>query len=186
MAYVAYGSWVGRYLMIGYVAVYVAAGAGCRAVAMRVRASRPLLRSALWTLCAVMPLATVVYPLEFYLSPRGDERELDGSARDALRLAEQVVQPDRTVISSFASGYSYQHALLVVNRLQFNRWQDIAAVARTYRSSHALLDTLADRDLIAMAADSRGALHLQPLARSGPSMLYELHLATDPYFSPLP
>jgi hypothetical protein len=171
-SYTAYGFWVSRYLMVYHLMIYTFASAGILFVANIFR--NRVLRLIMAFLILCIPLATVMYPLKYYLSGRGSEQVMDRNAREIIRKTITQVPDSAVVLSSFLSQYCFLHDMRVVNALQFGTKENFCSMAKAYHISHALLDSAADRRLFELIIESVGRNSLKRLQNEGPFSLYSI------------
>lgn len=173
MSYTACYFWVDRYLILYYVLVYALAACGVSWIAGR-------LRSRIWKSVTVLALVSatmipVAYPLEYYVSGRGSEREIDAHAKTIIRRIQHSVPDSSSVLSSFLGLYGYMHDVPCVNVLEFKSAADIGVLARAYRIQSALLDTVNDKPTIQLLRDWAGNENVVAAEQEGPFRWYRIH-----------
>lgn len=138
MAYTAYGFWVDRYIMYLNIFIFISAANGMQLLTRKVHS--PVLRYGAIVLVTVLPLISVAYPVEYYLSPRGSEAAQDKSARDIIVKIVPLVPDSVTVLSSFLSGYSFLHTMRVLNVLEFAIPENLDVLINAYEVRYAVLE----------------------------------------------
>lgn len=172
MSYIAYAGWVDRYSMIMYLWIYVAAAAGIGTIAGLIK---PLMiRMAAHALMSVIPLAAVVWPLEYYNSNRASELTTDLERRSVISAVTELVPQHATIYSSFLGGYYQLHSFGVVNsRIRVQRPEDFARLKRDYRIEYALLYLASDKAILKMLNEN-SFIQAREVWREGDYVLYAI------------
>lgn len=144
MGYVNVVVWVHRFTMMYYVLVYLLAAIGSAHLIRWGQARAQLAGVIAATLLCAAPLLTCLFPIEFYLSPRGSSAARDRMIRSAI-ISLHTRIPDSTVLySPTLSQYSFAHQFYTINRLPYRNAQDFCSLLRDYGAQHAFIDTTAE------------------------------------------
>ncbi|HEX2956787.1 MAG TPA: glycosyltransferase family 39 protein [Chitinispirillaceae bacterium] len=150
MGYTAYAVWVHRFTMIFYLFLYVAAGAGVVALYQKITTqtkNKPI-SILLAAVAALLPLLTLVYPLEYYLSQRGSDAAYDRENKYVIAKTEEQLNSQDVVFSSFVSDYCYMHDFAVVDKLNYGKVEQLTNLLNYYNVSFLMLDKKSDRTTI--------------------------------------
>jgi len=172
MSYVAYGFWVDRYCIVYYLLIYFCAAAGIEFISGLIKP--PIVRFTTVAVLAALPMITVMRPLEFYVSPRGNEKELDRDARAIVAEVRKTVPDTESVLSSLLSGYCFMHDVRTVNTLHFKTPEELGMLIETYRIRYALLDVQKDNSILNLLNAQAGHSGLLKLTATGPFCLYRI------------
>ncbi len=173
MAYIAYLYWVSRYTMAYYIWLYILAGIGIGFIMKRLPTNFPA-RLAICGLCVCAPLASVVYPCEYYLSDRGNERPLTNVALAVAAQTSKLVPESCVVFSPVLPDFEYEYNIRVLNQMVTPRPADLYDLLRRYHASYMLLDSCNDGVVLAYLALPASGFVQKPLFKNGPFTLYSL------------
>ncbi len=171
MAYIAYNSWVARYIMVYYVFIYCLAGVGIAFIRENVKKTAVRYSLVIAQLC--LALCTVVYPLEFYLSGRGNECYEDRLNRKAVEETVKRVPKSAVVLSTFLWKYYFLHDLLVVNAINFKTVEWLEKFIDIYNISYVLTKEN-ESGLWKLLHDPKKNFKLKALWRLDTIILYKL------------
>lgn len=172
VAYIAYNSWVARYVMLYYVLLYCLAGIGVDLIYAKVK--HFFLRIVLTIAAIALPLYTVVYPLEFYLSSRGNEQHQDKLNREMVTKTVQAVPDNSVILSPFLSQYSFMHDLFVVNVLNFKTSDNLYEFVNIYGIDYILINKENKNSLWNLINDPGAKFALNDILTHGNLALYKI------------
>ena len=173
IVYFAYFGWVGRYTIIYYLCLYLLAGIGIKTIFDALSVHR-VTQITVTAIVLILPLATIVYPLEYYISDRGGEHEKTMHAINIVNETKNSVCDSCSVVSSFLSQFAYMHNIRTVNKLWWKSEEDLYAYLAKYNVTHALLNTVSDKDLLNVFSKPEGEKSLLLISSHGPFGLYQL------------
>lgn len=150
MSYIAYAVWVHRFTMILYFFLYVASGYG---IAFLVQKTTHLVKNRFLALLLILtvtflPLFTVVYPLEYYLSQRGSDADYDREIKDMLEKTKHQITSRDVIFSSYISDYCHIHDFAVVDNLGYDEIGQLTTLLNYYNVSWLMLNSESDSTLI--------------------------------------
>lgn len=150
MGYIAYAVWVHRFTMILYIFLYAAAGVGISELynSLKVRIKNQLIPILLTSAAALMPLLTLAYPLEYYISQRGSDRSYDKEIKSVIQHTKDITTPQDVIFSSFVSDYCYLHDFSVVDKLNYNDVEQMIKLLNRYKVTCLMLNTESDSTTI--------------------------------------
>jgi hypothetical protein len=167
----AYVGWVNRYLMIYYIWLYILAGIGVKVIFDWLGGKTKAVGV---TFCiTVFLMLPTIYPAEFYLSKRGNERERELFAKSIISDTRDIVPDSCAVLSSFLSGFYSMHNLKTVNTMNFESWEKMNLLLTHYNVRFALLDEKRGNKIISLFEDGNEAT-LHKIKTSGPFSLYKI------------
>jgi len=138
MAYLAYNAWVGRYIMPYYIVMYCLAGCGVGYICLKFK--RVYLQVIIIFATIFIPLLTVKYPIEFYLSPRGSESPRDSIYREMIVAMKSSIPESSVVLSPFLSQYYFMHNYFVVNDINFGTVAGLEEFINIYSIDYILIE----------------------------------------------
>jgi hypothetical protein len=115
-----------------------------------------------------LPLLAVMYPQEFYLSNRGDDRERVQQAKKLIAEIKDTVPEGSAVFSSFLAGFYPEYHIPVVQTMSLEKPEDIETLVRAYRLRFTALDEEMDAKIRALLQTPGSRLTLREIARNGP------------------
>ncbi len=175
MAYIAYNSWVARYILVYYVLLYGLAGSGVGLICGKIK--QLFLRFILMTAAITLPLITVLYPIEFYLSKRGNEHSEDILNREIVAATEATVPDSSVVLSPFLSQYFFMHDLFVVNALNFKTVLKLEKFIRIYGIDYVLLKKDKNGRLWKLLNDPERQFTLHNILTRDSLVLYKIEMS---------
>lgn len=173
-AYIAYITWVARYIMVYYVLLYCLAGIGIGLITTKIRLA--YLRVIVIIAATALPLLTVTYPLEFYLSDRGSERDEDIQIRQMVNTMEKAIPESSVVLSPFLSQYSFMHDFFVVNALNFKTVDNLNKFITIYSIDYILIDKENKGRLWNLIDDPQRNFKLGEILKHGSSVLFKIEI----------
>lgn len=138
MAYLAYNAWVGRYVMIYYIVIYCLAGCGIGFICSKIK--RVSLQVTITIALIFLPLLTVMYPVEFYLSNRGSEYTRDQEKREMIINMKKSIPESSVILSPFLSQYYFMHNYFVVNEINFRTVAGLEEFIDIYGIKYILIE----------------------------------------------
>lgn len=150
MGYIAYAVWVHRFTMIFYVFLYSAAGYGL-AVLYRfvtIHIQNKLVPLFLTITAALLPILTLVYPLEYYLSQRGSDAAYDKEIKIVIEKTKTHITSRDVVFSSFVSDYCHIHDFAVIDKLNYDKIVTLTNLFNYYNVSCLMLNRESDSTII--------------------------------------
>jgi hypothetical protein len=150
MGYIAYAVWVHRFTMILYLFLYAAAGIGISELYnfLKLRIKNKLFPILLTIAAASIPLITLVYPLEYYISQRGSDVSYDKEIKSVIHSTKEITSPQDVIFSSFVSDYCYMHDFSVVDKLNYTNAEQMIQLLNHYNVSCLMLNAESDSSTI--------------------------------------
>jgi hypothetical protein len=150
MGYIAYAVWVHRFTMILYLFLYIAAGAGVTVIYQKVKQyfSNNVFPALLAAVITILPLFTLVYPLEYYFSLRGSDSVYDKEIKNAIEKTKKQINARDVVFSSYASDYCYIHDFAVIDKLDYKHIGQLTDLLNYYKVSCLMLNREFDTTII--------------------------------------
>jgi hypothetical protein len=177
MGYVAYAVWVHRFTMIFYFFVYACAGVGISYVVQYVnrKTKKQFVTIIIPLIVALIPLISVVYPIEYYNSKRGSDAVYNQNARKLIEKMNASVPADAVVFSSFLSDYCFLHNFAVVDKLGYDTVADLENFLQSYKVSYFLLDKKTDAALLTDLAGTELYANNIEVEQIGDMILYRIN-----------
>lgn len=172
MSFIAHAVWVSRFTMIFYLLLYGTAAFGGASVITYFWKKRQFTASALLTLLALLPCAAIAYPLEYYQSSRGSDRNLDTAICTLIGKMQQSIPADAVILSPYLSSYCHLHNYGIINNLRYHRVDDLTNLLQYYHTAYVLLSPAEDAKLLNDLSHATHAFTLATTDSVGPFVLY--------------
>jgi hypothetical protein len=172
MGYLAYNSWVARYIMVYYVYLYCLAGAGVAYICSFIK--KPVVRFIALAAAVFIPLISVVYPLEFYMSDRGSDFEQDSFNRTIVAEAKKTVPDTAVILSPFLSQYYFLHDFYVVNALNFKTIENLELIMHRYGIDYVMM-VRGEGELWSIISADERSFELEEILSAGNTALYKIN-----------
>ncbi|MBN1308338.1 MAG: glycosyltransferase family 39 protein [Chitinispirillaceae bacterium] len=174
ICFAAYIQWVGRFLVMYYIWIYALCGIGAYRIGLFVH--NRYLQPVVTLLCTAAVLLTVVYPIEFYSSVRGDDWDKDLCARQMVAIVAETVPPSEAVLSSWLFHYAFMHRVNTISVLPYNDPRDFHRFLKDYNTRFAVLDTTYDSALLSQLAALPFMREMEEISRRGEFVFYRIRL----------
>jgi hypothetical protein len=175
MGYIAFAVWVHRFTMILYIFLYAAAGVGISELynIMKTLVKNKLLPILLATIVAFLPLLTLVYPLEYYISQRGCDAPYDKEIKSVIEKTKKIINPQDVIFSSFVSDYCHIQDFSVVDKLNYNNVEQMLQLLNYYKVTCLMLNADSDNSTISDFRSSGYLNNFSEVIRTGSLVVFK-------------
>jgi hypothetical protein len=175
MGYIAYAVWVHRFTMILYLFLYATAGVGISELYtfLKVRVKNKLSPILLTAVAAFLPLLTLVYPLEYYISQRGCDASYDKEIKSVIEKTKKIINPQDVIFSSFVSDYCHIQDFSVVDKLNYNNVEQMLQLLNHYKVTCLMLNADSDSSTISDFRSSGYLNNFSEVIRTGSLVVFK-------------